>query len=110
MQEQKDEGSKEAPKAVPYVLCYPTPAFPKAPVQVGSPPPFGLAALVAGPVRYEEASWQGRRALSGASAVRLVALAQLACCSSLACGCPTQLKDGNATHPRTLIVSFLVWQ
>lgn len=36
MQEQKDEGSKEAPKAVPYVLCYTTPALPKTPVQAGS--------------------------------------------------------------------------
>lgn len=38
MQEQKDEGSKEAPKAVPYILCYTMPALPKPPIQVGSHP------------------------------------------------------------------------
>lgn len=52
MQEQKDEGGKEAPKAVPHVLCYTTPSLPKPPIQVGSHPPFGLTVLlVPGPVR-----------------------------------------------------------
>lgn len=86
MQEQKDEWGKEAPKAVPDIHV-----LPKPPIQVGSCLPFGLTMLlVPGPVSYYEASRQGKESPS-------LPELQLACYSSLVCGCPTQLMDGSAT-------------
>lgn len=53
--------------------------------------PFGLTMLlVPGPVSYYEASRQGKESPS-------LPELQLACYSSLVCGCPTQLMDGSAT-------------
>lgn len=66
-------------------------SLPKPPIQVGSCLPFGLTMLlVPGPVSYYEASRQGKESPS-------LPELQLACYSSLVCGCPTQLMDGSAT-------------
>ena len=100
-------GGKEAPEAVPYVLCYTRPPFPKPqPSLAPARHPSGLTMLWS-PVLADvkELSRQVKRAVGVPLAPALPA-----CCSSLVCGCPPQLTDGSVTLLGSDCLVSNVWQ